>query len=73
MALFERKRNLGEISVSEMTAAERRDYTAELEELRLDVIREMESIMTKAAKEMKRSRLARRKYPLGKSPNDYGE
>lgn len=71
MALFEKKRNPGEMSVSEMTSQDKKSYTAELEGLRSDVIREIEAIMSKVAKDTKRKKLARRRYSLGKSPNDY--
>ncbi len=57
--------------VSEMTDAERREAIARLEEQRKEVIIELEEVMRDAAREMKRRRLARRRYKLGSSPNDY--
>lgn len=56
---------------SEMTEAERREAIARLEEQRNEIIIELEAVMRDVATEMKRPRLARRRYKLGKSPNDY--
>lgn len=57
--------------LSQMTEAERREAIARLEEQRSEIILELEDVMREAAEQMKSPKLSRRRYKLGKSPNDY--
>lgn len=59
--------------VSDMTEAERLTAINELEAIRNDIISQVEGIMLEVARETKNSRYKRRKYKLGKSPNDISE
>ena len=70
MAAKTAKREYEGLSVPELTDAERVEYIDRLESERDDVIFELEQLMRRSAKLLRRRSLARRKYKLGSSPND---
>ena len=59
-------------SVTDMTEAERMAAATRLEEQRLEVIREIEDIMAELSGELRQGKHKRRRFKLGKSPNDFG-
>ena len=61
------------LALSELTEAERLEYIKKLEDERDDVIFELEQLMKRSAKLLKKRSLSRRRYKLGRSPNDRGE
>ena len=69
MAAKTAKREYEGLSVPELTDAERVEYIERLESERDDVIFELEQLMRRSAKLLRRRSLAR-KYKLGSSPND---
>ena len=54
-----------------MTDKDRRRYIYDLEDARCETIREIEEIMQKASYATKKKAMRRRKFKLGKSPNDW--
>ncbi len=56
--------------VSDMTEDERRAAIERLEGMRDEIVYQIEEIMQRAAKATKKGGLKRRRYKLGKSPND---
>ena len=65
------KRDYEELTLPEMTEAERLDYIKMLEDERDNLIFEIEQRMTRLAKILKKRSLSRRKYKLGASTNDH--
>jgi len=74
MGLFNKKKKnvnpLVDKRLAELTEAQRREYIERLEGERDDVIFELEEIMKTASKLMRRRSLAKRKFKLGRAPND---
>lgn len=64
------KREYEGLALSELTDAERIEYIEKMESERDDLIFELEQIMKRSAKLLKRRSLARRKFKLGTAPND---
>ena len=58
--------------INEMTESERMAAATRLEEQRLEVIREIEDIMAELSGELRQGKYKRRRFKLGKSPNDFG-
>ena len=58
--------------VRNMTEAERIAAARRLDEQRAEVVYEIEQIMKELSDEMRNGRYKRRRFKLGKSPNDYG-
>ena len=54
-----------------MTDKDRRRYINDLEDARMETVREIEEIMQKASYLTKKRAMRRRKYKLGKAPNDW--
>ena len=65
------KRDYEELTLPEMTEAERLEYIKKLEDERDNVIFELEQRMVRLSKILKKRSLSRRKYKLGASPNDH--
>ena len=65
------KRDYEELTLPEMTEAERLEYIKVLEDKRDNLVFELEQRMTRLAKILKKRSLSRRKYQLGTSPNDH--
>ena len=65
------KRDYVDLTLPELTEAERLEYIERLEYERENVIFELEQRMTRLAKMLKKRSLSRRKHKLGASPNDY--
>ena len=71
MPLFS-KRKYNELDdVSTMTESEREKAILALEARRYEINRELEGLMTRYAKLTKNRRVAKRKFRMGDSPNDY--
>ncbi len=70
MATKTAKREYEGLSLPELTEAERIEYIEKLEGERDDLIFELEQLMKRSAKLLRRRSLARRRYKLGRSPND---
>lgn len=64
------KREYEGLSLSELTDAERLEYIEKLENERDDVVFEIEQLMKRSAKLLRRRSLARRRFKLGRAPND---
>lgn len=64
------KRDYEDLTLPELTEAERLEYIKKLEDERDNVIFELEQRMARLAKMLKKRSLSRRKYKLGASPND---
>ena len=64
------KREYEGLSLSELTDAERLEYIEKLENERDDVIFEIEQLMKRSAKLLRRRSLGRRRFKLGRAPND---
>ena len=65
------KREYEELTLPEMTEAERLEYIKVLEDKRDNLVFELEQRMTRLAKILKKRSLSRRTYKLGTSPNDH--
>ena len=71
MPLFS-KRKYDELDdVSTMTDAEREKAIASLEARRGEITEELEALMAKYARLTKNRKIRRRKFKLGKAPNDF--
>lgn len=70
MGLFQRKDRKADKLIADMSDKQRKDKIERLEEHRDDVVRRIEKLMVRIAKETKMHRLRERKLPLGDSPND---
>lgn len=64
------KRDYEDLTLPELTEAERLEFIKKLEDERDNVIFELEQRMARLAKMLKKRSLSRRKYKLGASPND---
>ena len=64
------KRDYEDLTLPELTEAERLEFIKKLEDERDNVIFELEQRMSRLAKMLKKRSLSRRKYKLGASPND---
>lgn len=64
------KRDYEDLTLPELTEAERLEYIEKLEDERDNVIFELEQRMVRLAKMLKKRSLSRRKYKHGASPND---
>ena len=61
------------LKLSESSAIKGRSSEArELELKRLEIVEELEKVMKKYAKAVGDDSLTKRKYPVGKGPQDYG-
>ena len=72
MGLFGKKKTMYNAKLSELTDKERERAIRDLEHERDDVTYRIEELMKRIAKagKGKMKRLARRRYKLGKAPND---
>ncbi len=70
MATKSVKREYEGLSLPELTDAERVEYIEKLESERDDLIFELEQLMKRGAKLLRKRSLARRKHKLGSAPND---
>lgn len=70
MAVKTTKREYEGLSLPELTDAERVEYIEKLESERDDLVFELEKLMKRSAKLLRRRSLARRKFKLGTAPND---
>lgn len=64
------KRDYKDLTLPELTEAERLEFIKKLEDERDNVIFELEQRMARLAKMLKKRSLSRRKYKFGASPND---
>ena len=71
MGLFKKKSREIDAPLSEMTDRERASFIDTFESARADVVFKIEELMREAADKGKMRKLSRRKYKLGRSPNDY--
>ncbi len=70
MGLFKKKAEIP--TVDTMSEKEKADEIARLERERLRINTEIEQVLKNYAKESGNRRLCRRRYKIGKAPNDYG-
>lgn len=70
MAVKKNTRTFEDMSLSEMTEAERLEYIESLEDDRDFVVSELEELMKELAKLTGRRSLKRRRFKLGRAPND---
>ena len=69
---FFKKRKYDELDdITQMTESERENLIISLENRRYAINEELESLMVSYSKLTKNRALRRRKYKMGKSPNDY--
>ena len=71
MPLFKKKEE-GFAPVESMSEKERADEIARLERERLRINTEIEQVLKNYARESGNKKLRKRRYKIGKSPNDYG-
>lgn len=73
MGLFKRKNKAVDPNapLASLSDRDRAELISTLEGERADVVFRIEECMREAAQKGKMRSLARRRYPLGKSPNDY--
>ena len=72
MGLFGNKNKKGFATVESMKSGDREEEIARRERERLRICEEIEQVLKNYAKESGNRRLARRRYKIGKGPNDYG-
>ena len=72
MGLFANKNKNGFANVQTMKSTDREEEIDRLESERLRISTEIEQLLKNYAKESGNRRLARRRYKIGKGPNDYG-
>ena len=70
MGLFKKKSGIPEVDT--MSEREKDDEIARLERERLRINTEIEQVLKNYAKESGNKALRRRRYKIGRSPNDYG-
>ena len=70
MGLFSKKNTEYDKTTNQMAEKEREEAIRELEEQRELLIFEIEDLLSKLSKKLKCRKLVRRRYRLGKSPND---
>lgn len=70
MGLFSKKNTEYDKTTNQMAEKEREEAIRELEEQRDLLIFEIEDLLSKLSKKLKFRKLVRRRYRLGKSPND---
>ena len=71
MPLFSKRKYDDLDDVSRMTEDERSEAILALEARRYEINEELERLMSAYARLTKNRRIARRRYKMGKSPNDY--
>ena len=72
MGLFTNKNKKGFSSVQTMKSADMEAEIDRLEGERLCIATEIEQLLKNYAKESGNRRLSKRRYKIGKGPNDYG-
>ena len=70
MGLFSKRNREYDKKTMDMAEKEREDAIRQFEEARELIIYEIEDIMSKLGKKLKCRKLVKRRYRLGKAPND---